>query len=68
MLEPIREPADDSCLPMTVWPSNNIGVRFAGLDCVITFMAVELGKAPADAFRGSSPLLTVLSKTWHERK
>jgi hypothetical protein len=42
---------------MTVWPSNKIGVRLAGLDCLITFAPVELGKAPADAFRGSSPLL-----------
>src|SRR5215469_14125789 len=38
MLEPVRKAADDSSLPMTVWPSNNIGVRFAGLNCLITFV------------------------------
>ena len=53
MLEPVRKAADDSCLPMTVWPSNNIGVRFAGLDALITFAPAEFGKAPADAFQGS---------------
>jgi len=53
---------------MTVWPSNNIGIRFAGLDCLITFVPAELGEAPADAFRGSMRLLTVLPKTWHQRK
>jgi hypothetical protein len=37
---------------MTVWPSNNIGVRFAGLDALITFVPAELGKAPMDAFQG----------------
>jgi hypothetical protein len=68
MLEPVRKAADDSCLPMTVWPSNNIGVRFAGLDALITFVPAELGKAPADAFQGSGPLLTMLPKTWHHRK
>jgi hypothetical protein len=68
MLEPVRKAADDSRLPMTVWPSNNIGVRFAGLDAPITFVPAELGKAPADAFQGSRPLLTMLPKTWHHRK
>src|SRR5215469_11712679 len=68
MLQPVRKAADDTCPPMTVWPSNNIGVRFAGLDCLITFVPVEFGEAAADAFRGSRPLLTVLPKTWHHRK
>ena len=68
MLEPVRKAADDSRLPMTVWPSNNIGVRFAGLDSLITFVPAELGKAPMDAFQGSLPLLTMLPKTWHHRK
>jgi hypothetical protein len=68
MLEPVRKAADDSCLPMTVWPSNNIGIRFAGLGRLITFVSAELGEAPADAFRGSIPLVTVLPKTWHQRK
>ena len=53
---------------MTVWPSNNIGIRFAGLDCLITFVPAEVGEAPADAFQDSMPLLTVLPKTWHQRK
>jgi hypothetical protein len=68
MLESVRQAADDSCWPMTVWPSNKIGVRFAGLDCLITFVPAELGEAPADAFQGSGPLLTMLPKTWHHRK
>jgi hypothetical protein len=68
MLERVRKAADDSCLPMTVWQSNNIGIRFAGLDCFITFVPAQLGEAPADAFRGSMPLLTALPKTWHQRK
>jgi hypothetical protein len=68
MLELVRKAADESCLRMTVWSSNNIGVRFAGLDCLITFMSAGLGEAPADAFQGSRPLLTVLPKTWHQRK
>ena len=68
MLEPVRKAADDSCLPMTVWQSNNIGIRSAGLNCLITFVPAELGEAPADAFRGSMRLLTVLPKTWHQRK
>jgi hypothetical protein len=68
MLERARKAADDSCLPMTVWPSNNIGVRFAGLDALITFVPAELGKAPADAFQSSRPLLTMLPKPWHQRK
>jgi hypothetical protein len=29
---------------------------------------VRAGDAPADAFRGSRALLTVLPKTWHQRK
>ena len=68
MPEPVRKAADDSCLPMTAWPSHNIGVRFAGLDCLITFVPAELSEAPADAFRGSRALLTGLPKTWHQRK
>jgi hypothetical protein len=68
MLEQVRKAADDSRLPMTVWPSNNIGTRFAGLDCLISFVPAELGEAPADAFQGSMQLLTVLPKTWHQRK
>jgi hypothetical protein len=64
MLERVRKAADDSCLPMTVWPSNNIGTRFA----LISFVPAELGEAPADAFRGSMRLLTVLPKTWYQRK
>ena len=68
MLEPVRKAADDSCLPMTVWPSNNIGIGFAGLDRLIIFVPAELGKAPMDAFQGSLPLLTMLPKTWHQRK
>ena len=62
MLEPVRKAADDSCLPMTVWPSNNIGIGFAGLDRLIIFVPAELGEAPADPFRGSMPLVTVLPK------
>jgi hypothetical protein len=52
MLEPVCKAADDSCLPMTVWPSNNIGVRFAGLDCLITFVSAELGEAPGGCLPG----------------
>jgi hypothetical protein len=53
---------------MTVWPSNNIGTRFAGLDRLIIFVPAELGEAPRGSLPGLDVVGNCVAETWHQRK
>jgi len=53
--------------PLTLWPSNCFGPRWAGREAWVTYGDGRTEEMPADAARGSRPLMTLLPRHYHAR-
>jgi hypothetical protein len=59
--------ADASCKPVTLWPSHNYGARWAGPESWVTYGDGRARELPANAAKGSTPLMTLLPRHYHAR-
>ena len=54
-----------TCRPLTLWPSDRYGPRWAGREAWVTSGGGRTREVPADAARGSTPLMTMLPRHYH---
>jgi hypothetical protein len=66
-LKLLRHLADASCKPVTLWPSQNYGPRWAGHDAWVTHGDGRSRQAPANAAENAPPLMTLLPRHYHAR-
>ena len=58
-LKLIQHLCNVTCRPVTLWPSDRYGVRWAGREAWVTCGDGRTRQVPADAARGSMPLMTL---------
>jgi hypothetical protein len=56
-----------TCRPLTLWPSDCYGPRWAGRAARVTHGDGRTREIPADAARGFTPLMTLLPRHYHAR-
>jgi hypothetical protein len=56
-----------TCRPVTLWPSDRYGPRWAGREAWVTYGDGRTREVPTDAARGSTPLMTLLPRHYHAR-
>ena len=66
-LELIQHLCNVACRPLTLWPSDRYGPRWAGREAWVTCGDGRTREMPADAARGSTPLMTLLPRHYHAR-
>jgi hypothetical protein len=54
--------ADASCKPLTLWPSENYGPRWAGREAWVTHGDGRTRQVPSDAAKNATPLMTLLPR------
>jgi hypothetical protein len=66
-LKLIQHLCNVTCRPLTLWPSDRYGPRWAGREVWVTYGDGRTREMPADAPRGSTPLMTLLPRHYHAR-
>src|SRR5215467_11912676 len=66
-LKLIQHLCNVTCRPVTLWPSDRYGPRWAGREAWVTCGDGRTREMPADAARGSTPLMTLLPRHYHAR-
>jgi hypothetical protein len=66
-LKLIQHLCNVTCRPLTLWPSDRYGPRWAGREAWVTCGDGRTREMPADAARGSTPLITLLPRHYHAR-
>ena len=66
-LKLIQHLCNVTCRPLTLWPSDRYGPRWAGREAWVTYGDGRTREMPADAARGSTPLMTLLPRHYHAR-
>src|SRR6516164_2841706 len=66
-LKLIRHLCDVTCRPLTLWPSDRYGPRWAGREAWVTCGDGRAGEVPGNAAKGSTPLITLLPRHYHAR-
>jgi hypothetical protein len=66
-LKLIQHLCNVTCRPLTLWPSDRYGPRWAGREAWVTYGDGRTRGMPADAARGSTPLMTLLPRHYHAR-
>jgi hypothetical protein len=66
-LRMLQHLADASCKPVTLWPSQNYGPRWAGPDAWVTHGDGFTRQIPANAAKNAAPLMTLLPRHYHTR-
>jgi hypothetical protein len=66
-LKLVRHLCNVSCRPLTLWPSDRYGPRWAGREAWVTCGDGPSEEVPADAAKGSTPLITLLPRHYHAR-
>src|SRR5215472_14605874 len=66
-LKLIQHLCNVTCRPVTLWPSNRYGPRWAGREAWVTCGDGRMGEKPVDAAEGSTPLMTLLPRHYHAR-
>jgi hypothetical protein len=66
-LKLIQQLCNVTCRPVTLWPSDRYGPRWAGQDAWVTYGDGRSREVPADAVQGSRPLMTLLPRHYHAR-
>src|SRR5215472_16738962 len=66
-LKLIQHLCDVTCRPLTLWPSDCYGSRWAGSEGWVTCGDGRTREVPADAERGSTPLMTLLPRHYYAR-
>jgi hypothetical protein len=56
-----------TCRPLTLWPSDCYGARWAGPEAWATYGDGRTRELPANAAKGSTPLMTLLPRHYHAR-
>ena len=56
-----------TCRPLTLWPSDCYGPRWAGREAWVTYGDGRTREMAANAAKGSRPLLTLLPRHYHAR-
>jgi len=64
-LKLIRHLCNVTCRPVTLWPSDRYGPTWAGREAWVTYGDGRSREVPADAARGSMPLMTLLPRHYH---
>ena len=54
-----------TCRPITLWPSDRCGPKWAGREAWVTCGDGRSREVPADAAQGSMPLMTLLPRHYH---
>jgi hypothetical protein len=66
-LKLIQHLCNVTCRPLTLWPSDRYGPQWAGREAWVTYGDGRTREMPADAARGSTPLMTLLPRHYHAR-
>jgi hypothetical protein len=66
-LKLIQHLCNVTCRPVTLWPSDRYGPRWAGREAWVTYGDGRSRELPANAARGSTPLMTLLPRHYHAR-
>jgi hypothetical protein len=66
-LKLLQHLANASCKPVTLWPSQNYGPRWAGRDAWVTHGDGLTRQIPANAAKNAAPLMTLLPRHYHTR-
>ena len=66
-LKLIQHLCNVTCRPLTLWPSDRYGPRWAGREAWVTYGDGRTREMPADAARGSTPLMSLLPRHYHGR-
>jgi hypothetical protein len=66
-LKLIQHLCNVTCRPLTLWPSDRYGPRWAGREAWVTCGDGRTREMPADAARGSTALMTLLPRHYHAR-
>jgi hypothetical protein len=64
-LKVIQHLCNVTCRPVTLWPSDRYDPRWAGREAWVTCCDGRTREVPADAARGSTPLMTLLPRHYH---
>jgi hypothetical protein len=64
-LKLIQHLCNVTCRPVTFWPSDRYGQRWAGREAWVTCGQGRTREVPADTARGSTPLMTLLPRHYH---
>jgi hypothetical protein len=66
-LKLLQHLANASCKPVTLWPSQSYGPRWAGRDAWVTHGDGLTRQIPANAAKNAAPLMTLLPRHYHTR-
>ena len=66
-LKLIQHLCNVTCRPLTLWPSDRYGPRWAGREAWVTYGGGRTRQLPANAATGSRPLMTLLPRHYHAR-
>jgi hypothetical protein len=66
-LKLIQHLCDVTCRPLTLWPSDRYGSRWAGPEAWVTHGDGRTRERPANAAKKSTPLMTLLPRNHHAR-
>src|SRR6516165_10717815 len=66
-LKLIQHLCNVTCRPLTLWPSDRYGPQWAGREAWVTYGDGRTREMPAEAARGSTPLMTLLPRHYRAR-
>jgi hypothetical protein len=66
-LKLIQHLCNVTCRPLTLWPSDRYGPRWAGREAWVTYGNGRTREVPADPNGGSKPLMTLPPRHYHAR-
>jgi hypothetical protein len=66
-LKLIQHLGNVTCRPLTLWPSDCYGPRWAGSESWVTCGDGRTREVPANAAKGAAPLMTILPRHYHAR-
>src|ERR1700747_1819679 len=63
----IRHLCNVTCRPLTLWPSDCYGTRWAGPEAWVTYADGRTREVPGNAAKRFTPLMTLLPRQYHAR-